>query len=68
MQIIELASLLDVVPAASSIVVVILFLRYIQSRDQKDLKIHRDCENTIKSIINTHDARVEALIKTITKR
>lgn len=60
MQIDAIASLLDTIPAASSIVVVILFLKYIKSRDQKDMKIHRDCEATITSIIQTHDARIAA--------
>lgn len=60
MQIDAIASLLDTIPAASSIVVVILFLKYIKSRDQKDMKIHRDCEATIKSIIKTHDTRIAA--------
>ncbi len=54
--------LVESVSATVAIAVVILFLKYIKSRDQKDVEIYNTHKETITTIVKTHDDRVEILI------
>jgi hypothetical protein len=54
-----LKTVMESVPAAAVILCVILFLKYIRSRDEKDIKIHKQCEETITGIVNKHDDRTK---------
>lgn len=60
-----LKTVMESVPAAAVIVALMLFLKYIRSRDEKDIKIHEQCEKTISEIVHKHDDRTRDFQETV---
>ncbi len=56
-------TIIESTPAVVAIIVVILFLKYIRSRDEKDIQMNKLHEATITSIVTTHDERIEKLLE-----
>lgn len=65
MHIPELSTAVEAISATSIILVTIVFLKYITSRDKKDIKMQEQHAEVITAIVGKHDDRTKEFQDTV---